>query len=213
MKTHIAFFFVLLMLGASPAIAQELTKAENKEWKQKAKEYRRNPAQLKALSEERDRYFEEAHRLRAEVNMAQTELNQITPRLAQLEESNQLLNQRLLDAQETIRQLRMELDASQVSGPTRPVEEPTAGPVSGVVFRIQVGAFGKGKVPDSFLSYPDAMVEDDGNLQKVLIGNYRDYNAAKARLAELKSQGMSGAWIVPFKDGTRTSLEDAMRNQ
>ena len=50
MKTKVIFFCLALIFSGMQVFAQ-LTKAEKKEWKKKAKEYSKNPAELKTLIE------------------------------------------------------------------------------------------------------------------------------------------------------------------
>jgi len=211
MKWYHALFVVMaLALAAPPSFGQNLTKDEQKEWKKKAKDYRKNPAQLKQLTEERDQYKMEAQQATAQLNTMQANQQQFQAQLSQAQQENQQLKQQLMAAQQTINQLQ------QTTMPPEPTPTVPSGPdpsmedySMGVVYRVQVGAYSYGKIPGKVQSIPDMRVEDAGNIQKVVIGNYRDFNEAKARQSELKRQGFSSAWIVAYKDDVRVSLKEA----
>jgi N-acetylmuramoyl-L-alanine amidase len=99
------------------------------------------------------------------------------------------------------------LKANTMSNPAAPNPSTTAG----VVFRVQVGAFTKGKIPQNIQNMPDMMLEDAGRIQKVLVGNYWNIADARVRVAEVKRQGAPDAFIVAFRDGMRISVEEALK--
>jgi multidrug efflux pump subunit AcrA (membrane-fusion protein) len=211
MKWYHALFVVMtLALVAPPSFGQQLSKDEKKEWKKKAKEYRKNPAQLKQLTEERDQYKMEAQQAMAQLNTMQANQQQFQAQLAQVQQENKQLKQQLMTAEQTINQLQQANMPPQPSdpGPVNPAP-PEEDYSRGVVYRVQVGAYSIGKIPGKVQNIPDMRVEDAGNIQKVVIGNYRDFNDAKARQSELKRQGFSSAWIVAYKNDMRVSLKEA----
>ena len=52
MKTRVLFLCLALIFSGTQVFAQ-LSKAEKKEWKRKAKEFKKNPASLKTLTEDK----------------------------------------------------------------------------------------------------------------------------------------------------------------
>lgn len=207
----ILFTFLFSLAIALPAEAQQLSKDEQKEWKKKAKDYRRNPAALKRLTEERDQYREEAQDLQQRMNSVQAEMNQAQTEADALRQQIASLNNQLMAEQQTNRNLMQQLQEQQQPSPQPyPVDQGEEDYNVGTVYRIQVGAFKE--VPAKFNQYPDMYVEESGGLKKVLLGQYRNYEDAKVRLSRLKSEGYSSAWVVPYIDGQRSSLREALRN-
>lgn len=84
----------------------------------------------------------------------------------------------------------------------------------GIVFKIQLAASGKklDLTPSNFKGLNNLSVTtDNGSLYKYMYGNATTYNDAKQNLAEAKSKGFEGAYIVAFKDGTKINLQEAIK--
>ena len=84
----------------------------------------------------------------------------------------------------------------------------------GLVYRVQIIVVGdKSKLPSFLRHYniTDQPVYDpaDGTPVRVMVGNYGNYNAAKARASELKNKGIAGAFVAPYYNGQRISMSDA----
>jgi hypothetical protein len=82
----------------------------------------------------------------------------------------------------------------------------------GVVFKLQVGAFEKVKLPEDLNDAKNLATEDKSNVQKILLGKFRDYDMAKKFQGYLKEMGLKDAWIVSYKDGVRVPIEEAIHN-
>lgn len=191
---------LLLVLFSSQVFAQdaEMSKEELKRWKKIVKDYKKNPAALKKLTDERQRYKQESEQLQAQLSDLQSQQGQGSSMLAQKEQEVMDLNNQLLNAQSTIQQLR-----DQISN--TPVKDDMVG---GLVFRVQIGAYQKTKVSNS-LATDDAMkLEDADGLQKILIGQFRDQDEANQLKDHMVKIGVKDAWVVPFRDGVRISLEE-----
>lgn len=203
----------LLFVGCATTNTGGLSSEEAKQWTQAAKEYQRNPAALKQLTEERNRYREEAQMADQRIAAIQAELTQVQNQNAELEQQVAMLNNRLMAAEQANQALQQQLQQQmmQPSDPTPPMGGGGGGDNydMGVVYRIQVGAYKTGGVPGKFNQYPDLYVESAGGLDKVMIGSYRDYNDARARLGQLKGEGYGSAWIVAYKNGVRVPLSEA----
>lgn len=200
----IHLFIAALFLAAVPyqAQAQDLTKEELKYWKNKAKDYKRNPAALKDLSEEAEMARKQKREM--ELKLTQIEADRISNenQVSQMQQEIADLNSRLIAAQNAIQQLNEEkaMMASKGGGSD----------MSGLVFRVQIGAYGKTNVPANLDQENDNMdLETEGGLQKILIGLYRDYQDAEALRAHMKKIGVKDAWVVPYRDGVRISLAEA----
>jgi chromosome segregation ATPase len=210
-RTSLMLLATLLTLTGS-VVAQELSREERREWQNIAREYRRNPEALRDLTEERDRYRQDYQDLQAQLSRLEAAQGEENTRLAQLEQENAQLRTELANAQETIRQLQIQQAQPEEVEPD--MEGETGADYSvGVVYRVQVGAFRRNQIPAQLQELPDLTVEEESGMQKVLVGNYRDYADAQQRVAALKRQGFKSPWIVPYKDGRRVSLKEAQANQ
>jgi len=203
----------LLFVGCATTNTGGLSSEEAKQWTQAAKEYQQNPAALKQLTEERNRYREEAQMADQRVAAVQAELAQDQNQKAEMEQQVAMLNNRLMAAEQANQALQQQLQQQMTQpGPTPPSGGGTGNADNydmGVVYRIQVGAYKTGGVPSKFNQYPDLFVESAGGLDKVMIGAYRDYNDARARLGQLKGEGYGSAWVVAYKNGGRVPLSEA----
>jgi hypothetical protein len=47
-------------------------------------------------------------------------------------------------------------------------------------------------------------------MQKVTLGNFRDYWEADKFKKYLRDMGVKDAWIVPFKDGQRVDIKEVL---
>ena len=72
--------------------------------------------------------------------------------------------------------------------------------MSGLVFRVQIGAYGKTNIPGSLDQQNDNMdLETEGGLQKILIGLYRNYQDAEALRAHMQKIGVKdNDWLEVF---------------
>lgn len=199
----IHLFIAALFIAAAPyqAQAQDLTKEERKYWKNQAKEYKRNPEALKELSDEAEMARKKAREM--ELKLTQLEADRVSNenQINQMEQEISDLNSRLIAAQSAIQQLNQE----KASMPA------TSGPdMSGLVFRVQIGAYGKTNIPGNLDQEGDNMdLEMEGGLQKILIGHYRNYQDAEALKSHMQKIGVKDAWVVPYRDGVRISLAEA----
>ncbi|HTB30538.1 MAG TPA: SPOR domain-containing protein [Bacteroidia bacterium] len=94
------------------------------------------------------------------------------------------------------------------------VPAPAATTSSSVVYRVQIAA-----VPDK--SKADGILKQykitdqpyfevvSASVTRVMVGNYSNLNDAKARIAELKNNGLTGAYVAPYYKGKRVSLTEA----
>ncbi|MEO6130982.1 MAG: N-acetylmuramoyl-L-alanine amidase, partial [Saprospiraceae bacterium] len=74
---------------------------------------------------------------------------------------------------------------------------------NGLAYRIQIAAASKPSLDSRYTSIEDLEVIKENEYYKFLVGSFGSYDAAQPRLAELKSKGFRGAFIVAYKDGQR----------
>jgi exonuclease VII large subunit len=211
-KTEYTMRMLMLLAGLicctailTPVQAQELSKDEKKEWKQKAKEYKRNPAALKDLVEERDRYRRESQELASQINELEVEKTNRRSRIAQLERE-------LTRMQNSLAETQSALDQAQNSGPVNP--RPSGGmddDMSGIVFRVQIGAYSELGMPADLNTEGDNMqLEEENGLQKIIVGKFRDIERAEMMRGYMQQIGIPDAWVVAYQDGVRVPVESVV---
>ena len=192
---------LLFAFGTTVTVqAQELSKDEKKEWKRKAREFKRNPAALKSLSESVDRYKTEANEYAAQINEMEAEKANRRARIAQLERENAQMQDKLAATLNELDQLRM-------SPP--PAQPQMDNSMQGLVFRVQIGAFEKLNMPSTLDGEGDNMdLEMVDGLQKIIIGKYPDVESAEALRSYMQQLGIPDAWVVAYQDGMRVPMEN-----
>jgi len=202
---------LLLCLGLflTSAQAQELSKDEKKELKQRAKEFKKNPEMLKVLLDDYEEVQSEIGDIRSEnrqleekLRVAEAELQLKDDKLLSLESDIAALNTQLMQAQQAA--------AERSRGVPENVENEQPVMADGLVFKIQIGAFGKRNIDEGLMTTDNMDVENEAGLQKVLVGEFRDFEKAKTLQEELIAMGVKGAWVVAYQDGIRIPLKDAL---
>lgn len=191
------FLFTFFFAGIQTVSAQkELSKQEEKKWKDAAKTYVKNPAGLKKLTEEHSDYKKQVKDLEGQVATIQSQLGAKDDRIADLESQ--------------IDGLYQELDAARASFEEfkQPEGDPDVIPM-GTIFRVQIGAYAKKQVPGELETTPDMELETEDNLQKIVLGQFRTYEDAEKLRKYLRDMGVKDAWIVSYQDGKRVDIDVA----
>lgn len=197
MKNLAFLFCIVFAFIAVNNVHAQLSKAEKKEWKKKAGEMKKKPDDLKSI-------FDENTTLKSDIEGYK---RQITSLQNDLKTKNSSIEQMT----ENINNLQTELDAAK-----RMLQEASkkpAGPViddSGVVFKVQVGAFRGKDLSKYFDNTENFDGENTEEGQKITLGRFRDYWEADTFKKYLREMGVKDAWIVPFKDGTRVAMKDVL---
>lgn len=93
----------------------------------------------------------------------------------------------------------------------------TPAPVKAVsdepIFKVQIAASGKTLelVPSNFNGLRNISKDASSSVIKYYYGETTSYTEAKTLLTEAKAKGYSSAFIVPFKDGKRIKIEEALK--
>jgi vacuolar-type H+-ATPase subunit I/STV1 len=201
MKTRVLFLCLALFFSGSQVFAQ-LSKAEKKEWKKKAKEFSKNPANLKQLTEDKQ--------------AADNSVGELTTQNKQLQSSISDKDAKITELQDQISRMRSELTTVNAEL-TQLKLTPVINPMDfskGVVFKVQVGAFKNKDLSKYFENNPnfggEAGDKDKNEPQKITIGIFRDYWEADTFKKYMRDMGVKDAWIVPYKDGTRVEIKDVL---
>ena len=198
MKTSVLLLCLALIFSGTQVFAQ-LSKKEKKEWKKKAKEFAKNPANLKSLVEQKQEADNSVASQKAQITQLQSSLSDKDVKIGELE--GQLLKMRSqLTATQT------ELEQLKAAPPANPMDFS-----KGVVFKVQVGAFKNKNLSKYFDNNPNFGGEARGDEpQKITIGIFRDYWEADVFKKYMRDMGVKDAWIVPYKDGQRVEIKDVL---
>ncbi|HNP17285.1 MAG TPA: Ezrin/radixin/moesin family protein [Fulvivirga sp.] len=197
-KVTLIFTMVLVGAFAFNASAQ-MDKKEKKEWKKKAKEYARNPEQLKQLIDDSQALKSQVSSLKADNTSLQSNLSDKDAKVSEL--------------QDDIAKLRSELSAAKAAARDKPKPVEAKGGekmIDGVVFKVQIGAFRNKDLSKYFDNNENFGGENADGTQKITLGQFRDYWEADTFKKYLREMGVKDAWIVPYKDGTRVEIKDVL---
>lgn len=181
------------------ALGQE-GKEEKKFWKDKAKMYTKNPLSLKA---EFENYQEQIKDLKAR--------NKELMQKGSGEQSSDLIDslrwaliqmEGELQAQESRADKLDKIAQSQKSVMDMGIQD-------GLVYRVQIGAYVFYEMSNPPDQGGDFVAERADGFNKYVIGSFREYDEAQAFKDELQKMGMNDAWVVPYIDGVRVTINEA----
>jgi vacuolar-type H+-ATPase subunit I/STV1 len=198
MKTNVTLLCLALLFAGTASFAQ-LSKQEKKEWKKKAKEYVKSPANLKQFTEEKQSAESQVAALNRRITEMQSAISNKDARIAELEDQLSQMRSQLAQARAEIAQLK---------------ENPVVNSMDfskGIVFKVQVGAFKNKDLSKYFDNNPNFGGEvRENEPQRITIGIFRDYWEADQFKKYMREMGVKDAWIVPYKDGQRTDIKDVL---
>lgn len=165
------------------------------------------PLQLKEMVEENHRLKVGNKKLTEKVQLNEQELEKWLRLKAKIDALRKQRGLEITDDYNNLDQLfasKQESDASMLAADKH--GQPYT---KGVVFRVQIGAYRKRDLSDVLegndIQEFDQEQEEDVN--KYVLGQFRDYQKANRLKKELRAMGVKDAWIVPFKDGERVPLK------
>jgi hypothetical protein len=82
--------------------------------------------------------------------------------------------------------------------------------VDGVVFKVQIGAYKERSLSEDMDTSVNLEINKQGDLQEIVVGQFRDYHKADTLKKQLRAMGVKDAWIVPFKDGKKVLLKTVL---
>jgi hypothetical protein len=198
MKKRIILFFCLALFAASTQSFGQLSKKEKKEWKKKAKQYAKNPSNLKQLTEDKESADNSVATLNQQVSQLQSSISDKDAKIAGLEDQLSQLRGQLTAANAELTALK--------ENPSNSMDFS-----KGVVFKVQIGAFKNKNLAKYFENNPNFGGEaKDNEPQKLTIGIFRDYWEADTFKKYMREMGVKDAWIVPYQDGQRVEIKDVL---
>lgn len=198
MKTKVIILCLALIFSGMQVFAQ-LSKQEKKEWKKKAKEYSKNPANLKDFTEAKQVADNDNTSLKGQVSTLNKQVSDKNARIAELEDQLSRVRGELTSAKAELASYK---------------EAPAANSMDfsrGVIFKVQIGAFKNKDLSKYFNNNPNFGGEAaEKGEQKFTIGIFRDYWEADKFKKYMREMGVKDAWIVPYKDGVRVEIKDVL---
>jgi hypothetical protein len=199
------FVLILGLVVCLSTVSQtyaQLSKEEKKEWKTKYKAYKKDLEAFKTLVEENSSMKSQINNAKGQVSSMQSQVADKDAQISDLQGQLKKLQGDVSSAQSAKRKAEADLASKPAS---------TSGDWDkGVVFRVQVGAFEKSD-PSEFSEGNDEInTEKAEEMQKVTLGNFRDYWKADKYKKFIRSAGIKDAWIVPYKDGQRVDIKEVL---
>lgn len=197
-------FAILWVLLPALALAQngaELTRKERKELKARAKQFKKNPTSLKTLLDKEARLTQTVDSLEYELSKTQAELSTEKRKVNTIREEKAAQTESLAsELEEALTQLII-YQNFEAECPEKMI--------AGTVYRVQIGAYGKRDLSAQQGANVNFEVETEDGLQKYTVGQFTDKEEAKALREELKSIGLTDAWVVTYLDGKRLNTARA----
>jgi hypothetical protein len=208
MKRYLSILVILLMSFAviSPVMAQDdakadkaKEKAEKKLWKKKAKTYAKSPLSLR------------------------DDLEAVNKQLKDCNARNKDLQAKLVSQENTIDSLQAALSAkiAELSALNTKYDKLQAAYEAqknvtdkniqpGLIYHVQVGAYVHFDM-NQHLVHTDKTFEGENRdgMNKYMMGNFRDLANAEAFRDDIRKLGIKDAFVVPYIDGTRVTIEEA----
>lgn len=193
MKNLVILFCIVFVVASVSTTHAQLSKQEAKEWKKKAKVLKKNPEELKAL-------YDENAALKGEISGYNRQISSLEGQVKEKDNQIASMTQRM-------REMEQEVATAQQAAASRPA---SAFDDSGVVFKVQIGAFRDRDMSKYFDNTENFSGETDEGVQKITLGRFRDYWEADTFKKYLREMGVGDAWIVPYKDGKRVAMKDVL---
>lgn len=205
MKKIISLIALSLCVTFAFEASAQMSKAELKEWKKRAKLLTKNPEQYKQL-------LDENKSLKGQVTSLRTELGNVDDRIAEKDEQ-------ILSYQSQVSDLRNELSRAQSQAQSQPAQTASSSSNDsgeenvGVAFKVQLGAYRNKDLSKYLNKSKNFSGEEEDGVRKYTIGFFRDYNEADFFKKYLREMGASEAWIVPYYNGGRVNMKDVLEGK
>jgi len=201
-------FCLILTCAFLNSMGQQLSKAEIKAWKKIAKQYQKNPSELKDITESKSEAVQKAQELEATNSSMLSDLNNLKSQVSSLENDASKVTAKLDSVQAAFDSYRSLKEAEVVTEQSKSTDYSV-----GLVFKVQIGAFKKKNLAKYFDNNPNLGGEegkDPDDPQRITIGIFRDYWEANTFKKYMREMGVTDAWIVPYQDGVRVPLSSVL---
>lgn len=188
----------MVFLLAFQVVTPQLSREERRALRREARDLRRNPEKLKAMKDTLTSLQKEVESFRKLYRVAKG-------KEYDFEQLKEVLLKRVEDLEKELEECRKRKGGDTV------VANNTL-PPTGIVFRVQIGAFQKQQQTDVYRqnNVRGYKLEERGGLIKHTLGYFNQYLPAKTLRDYLATIGVKKAWVVAFKDGQRIPIADAL---
>lgn len=203
------------MVGISAGdLFGQMAKKEKAAWKAKAKEYVKAPDQLKQLVDDKTASEEKAALLSKENNSLKAAAGGKDDKISELEEQLSRMRVDLAATKAELEKYKSGMmgaaDGKSSGRPAQPIKNDL---ISGLVFKVQVGAFTNKDLSKYFDNNPNfggEVGKETTEPQRINIGVFRNYWEADTFKKYMREMGVKDAWIVPYRDGKRIEIKDVL---
>ena len=202
----------LLTLTMATSCAKKTTAAvgdDGVDWVARAKQYRDDPASLRAFTEDCEQNAaqlqtaqQELARYRSQSGTTTQELN--TARSNATQANNQVQN--LMSENEQLRQ-----QLSTIAATRNDQVDTDRQVVQGVIYQVQLGAYAQNRVDPGMATENALELQEQDGMQKFVVSQFRTYSNAAQLRDRLKVMGVSGAFVVAKNNGQRITVDEALR--
>ncbi|NJN27886.1 MAG: Ezrin/radixin/moesin family protein [Cyclobacteriaceae bacterium] len=201
MKNLVLILSIIFCVSAVNVTKAQLTKNEAKEWKKKIK--KTTPEQFKRMYDENASLKSEVSSMQGQLSSIQSSIGEKDAMIAELTEQNRKMEAQVNAAKKAIAKAQQEAQEQPAGGATMSED--------GVVFKVQIGAFRNKDLSKYFENNENFGGEtDEDGVQRITLGQFRDYWEADTFKKYLREMGVNDAWIVPYKDGSRVAMKDVL---
>ncbi|HAS41003.1 MAG TPA: hypothetical protein DCS93_11005 [Microscillaceae bacterium] len=189
----------MVLLLAFQVVTPELSREERRALRSEARDLRRNPEKLKAMKDSLLSLGKEVESFRKLYRVAKG-------KEYDFEQLKEVLLKRVEDLEKELEECR-----KRKGGGDTLVRNIATGP-TGIVFRVQIGAFQKQQQTDVYRqnNVQGYKLEERGGLIKHTLGYFNHYLPAKTLRDYLSTIGVKKAWVVAFKNGQRVPIANAL---
>ena len=176
-------------------------KREAKSWKKRAKNYSKNPLSLR----------DDLENANQQIRSLNEKLKACNERFAGMQNSLDSLSN-LLSARESelaaYKAKYSKLEAAYEA--QKNINE--KGIIPGLVYKVQIGAFVYFDI-NRYLKDTEKNFEGEtaDGMNKYTMGNFRDLEVADQFKKDVQKMGIKDAWVVPYIDGVRVTMEEARK--
>lgn len=199
MKKIIIATGIALFAFQSFAQDEELGKAEKKQLK----------SEMKKLSPEE---YKEMKSLSIQADEMQNQMTEMETENSQLLAENDEMKAELIELKAEMEEMKNNtVSTPQGNSDNYKEYDAPSSSSKGLVFKVQIGAY-KGYDLREFIGKHknfSGETDSDGTMRYTL-GEFSEYWEADKLKQYLRKMGVKGAWVVPYKNGERVDIKDAL---
>ena len=199
---------VLVLCFSCQGLFAQSDKEEVNFWKKKAKAYTKNPLSLKAEFEQYQSQIRELKKKNLELVESASQLQTTTTTNADAKSMVDSLKWALIQKEGELQSLSKDYEKlERAYKAQRQVNE--IGVKPGLVYRVQIGAFVFYEMNNPPSDAEDFVHEKSDGYNKYVVGSFREFADCEVFKDELREMGIKDAWIVPYIDGSRSTMAEA----